>query len=396
MNTKKEQKRGKKTDQKSIIKHGLIVSDLHALNQSQNVTPTHARPSQNVTPTHARGDMKLKGGAFLIQAKHLFLTHVNLPILTIWDFFKALQQRFFPIRVRKGAKRASKISGFCVGRETHKSGKIHYHSYIRLHKRSKFTRVNCFDITIGHDTYHGNYQRVKALSATLNYCRKGGQYIEHNINTGLASTVVKCDDKFNLLMILDRANRRREWSFWTRVYELNRERERHRRSVQLTKYVVKFDWFDKFQTPETNMGWLKGCDKRPKGLLLTGPSETGKTSFIVKFAGTKPYFIATEPRHFFNYSGESIIALDQFEWRVWERQTAFLKNLVTGIRVSTPSYYGSKILSTPRIVLICTNENPDQWDMPVALKTRFYVYKTREDQTCTWSMAENRWIHVEV
>ena len=142
------------------------------------------------------------------------------------------------------------------------------------------------------------------------------------------------------------------------------------------------------------MGWLKHPDKRPKGLLLAGPSETGKSSFIAKFAAQRRYFIATEPRHFSNYRGETVIALDQFTWAKWHGDIPFLKNLVTGLRVSTPSYYGSHVLATPRQVIVCTNEDPFSWSMPSPLCNRFYVYYTARKQCFHWN--GKTWVHLNL
>ena len=316
------------------------------------------------------------------RVKHLFLTHPNFPNTTsIWTFFKLIEQKF--VWARGPNKGHSKIDGFCVGRERHKSGRVHFHTYLRLSRTDHYTsRIG--DVSLEGHVYHGNYQRVRSINAVLTYCRKGGDFIEHNLITGFAHTVVKCRNELDVLMALDRATKHRQRSFWTRVYELYREREEHRKRLELTKHIVSFNWYNKFITPETVMGWLRVPDRRPKGLLLAGPSETGKTSFIAKLAGDRPYFIATEPRHFVNYAGEHIVALDEFSWTTWADEIPFLKNVVTGLRVSTPSYYGSRLLATPRIVVICTNENPINWPMPVALRTRFYVFKTDEQVEYRW------------
>ena len=326
------------------------------------------------------------------RVKHLFLTHPNLPSKTsIWDFFKALEECY--IWQRGPDRGKSKIDGFCVGRQVHKSGMTHFHTYLRL-TRTDHHSSKTADVSLNGVLYHGNYQRVRSVNAVLTYCRKDGDYVEHNLITGFAHTVVKCRDKFDLFMALDRAAKHKQTIFWLRVYELYKQRQQHRKRVQLTKYAVSFDWYSHFIKPETKMGWLKHPDKRPKGLLLTGPSETGKSSFIAKLAGVNRYFVATEPRQFVNYRGESVIALDQFSWQKWNEDIPFLKNLVTGLRVSTPSYYGCRLLATPRQVIVCTNEDPFSWSMPSPLCNRFYVYYTARKQCYRW--AEKGWVSCDI
>lgn len=326
------------------------------------------------------------------RMKHLFLTHVNMPPDTsIWTFIRALEQRY--IWQRGPDRGRTKIEAFCVGRELHESGRAHFHTYLRLTRKINHASTGG-DVTINGRVYHGNYQAVRSVNAVLTYCRKGGDYVEHNLISGLAHTVVKSRDEFDLLMALDRAGRHRQRPFWTRVHELYRERAQHRRRLELTRHIVSFDWYSHFIKPETAMGWLKPPARRPKGLMLTGPSETGKSSFIAKFARERPYFIATEPKHFTNYGGEPVIALDEFTWAKWSRDIPFLKNLVTGLRVATPSYYGSQVLATPRHVVVCTNEDPVMWRMPPSLCTRFYVYYTGRDECLHW--ADNAWASVNL
>lgn len=300
---------------------------------------------------------------------------------SIWAYIRALNERYVWRRGSDTGK--SQIDAFCVGRERHKSGRVHFHAYLRMVKPINHG-PRAGDVSVDARVYHGNYQAVRSINAVLTYCRKGGDYVEHNLIAGLAHTVVNSRDEFDLLMALDRAGRHRQRPFWTRVQELYRERDEHRKRLELTRHIVSFDWYTHFIRAETAMGWLKRRARRPKGLLLTGPSETGKSSFIAKFAGERAYFIATEPRHFVNYAGEPVIALDEFSWGRWRRDIPFLKNLVTGLRVATPSYYGSRMLATPRQIVVCTNDDPLTWAMPPALCSRFYVYYTARDECFDW------------
>lgn len=323
--------------------------------------------------------MNAQKGAFRLYAKVFYLTHPNMPNgVTLWQYLSALEERMVVKRQTcdKMPMGCTKIDGFCIGRQRHKSGKSHFHAFIRAKTRCDVRCSKYFDVSIGGITYHGNYQTVKNISAVLNYCRKDGEYIEHNLVTGMAKIIINCPDELNVMMALDRSNKRREYRFWTQVYRLYKSRRQHKRRKSLRRHIVSFDWFSKFNQPQSVMGWVKGEDQRPKGLLLTGPAETGKTSFIIKMAQNAEYFIATEPKHFKNYKGEELIGLDEFQWARWATHIPFLKNIITGHRVFTPSYYGSKELATPRRVVICTNEDPREWPMPDPLKYRFYLYRT--------------------
>lgn len=323
-----------------------------------------------------------------LHVKHAFFTYSNVDTsVNIYEFIRHVNQKFVGCRGSMNGK--SRVSGFCIGREIHKSNMAHFHVYIRFDKKYMYSYTRP-DITICGRLYHGNYQRVRSVNAVLTYCRKDGDYVQHNLTAGLAHTIIKSRDQFDLLMALDRAGKHRQRPFWTRVYQLYRQRAQHKKRLQLTRHIVSFPWFQRYLKPQSLMGWLKAPDRRPKGLMLSGPSETGKTSFIIKLAGQKPYFVATEPRHFCNYAGQSIIALDQFSWRNWQHHIPFLKNLVTGHKVSTPSYYGCKLLATPRVVIICTNENPQSWAMPPELCARFYFFRTDTGQQYRWII--NRWV----
>lgn len=65
-----------------------------------------------------------------------------------------------------------------IGREKHEDGNPHLHAVVTFTYKRNVKSVNFFDLKGENTTYHGNYQTCKNVDASINYCKKDGDWIE--------------------------------------------------------------------------------------------------------------------------------------------------------------------------------------------------------------------------
>lgn len=64
-----------------------------------------------------------------------------------------------------------------VAAETHADGTPHLHCYLKFTDRKNICRSDYFDIIVGIDRYHGNYQTARSPSNVAKYATKDGDYL---------------------------------------------------------------------------------------------------------------------------------------------------------------------------------------------------------------------------
>lgn len=102
---------------------------------------------------------------FRINAKHLFLTYprCHLDKQVAYD---QLVQKFTPERI-------------IVSREDHADGTPHLHAYLGLYEKRNFTTATFADLFLIPDLFHGNYQAVHSVKATIKYVTKDKDYLSN-------------------------------------------------------------------------------------------------------------------------------------------------------------------------------------------------------------------------
>lgn len=112
------------------------------------------------------------GDGFRFNANKVFLTYTNLP--------KKFKLKSF-LRMWKAK---ADLKYWCIGKEKHKSGRIHFHAYfefvLKLDKRgSKFFDLDHYGVR------HPNVQRPRSFFKVIRYIQKEGLFITNLPNAGL-------------------------------------------------------------------------------------------------------------------------------------------------------------------------------------------------------------------
>lgn len=98
---------------------------------------------------------------FNIRSKSWFLTYPKCS-LTKEDCLAILQSK------------GRAIKGGVISRELHEDGTPHLHVYLLLEKEYNCKNQKFWDL----ETYHGNYQQAKSLTAVVKYIKKDGDILE--------------------------------------------------------------------------------------------------------------------------------------------------------------------------------------------------------------------------
>ena len=101
---------------------------------------------------------------FRINAKSVFLTYPKC-LLTkeeLQNFLCSLKH---------------KASYVIICKENHEDGTPHLHSVIKFQKKVDIRNETFFDI----QGYHPNIQTTKNINASINYCKKDGDFIEEGV-----------------------------------------------------------------------------------------------------------------------------------------------------------------------------------------------------------------------
>ena len=197
---------------------------------------------------------------FRLQARSLFLTYPQVP--DTWTSEKVLDTARLVLQ-GKGYE----IVKWCVARELHKDGGIHFHAYFDMDKRVRLRGAHCLDLEIGGTKQHGNYKA--ANKGTVKYIQKFGDYITNigevedylalaRRGDAVAATDLYLDTHARDAMITGRA----------RVLQ---------NAMQLGPPRVQ----GQKMGPFGHSLWLavNGWDRALQALLLWGPTGSMKTSF---------------------------------------------------------------------------------------------------------------------
>lgn len=277
--------------------------------------------------------------SFRIRAKHLFLTYPQCPITP--------EEAFPLIKSIVGD-----VIEYYIGQHKHEHGAeskhgVHLHMYIHCESAFSTRKANKLDLLYQGVIYHGNYQTCRNPTKTVEYISSHELCHFSNLRL-LQEEVLACKTVQEVRKLLICRKKVHQYKFWVDFF--NESQPLY--LITLSQYFL---WWDQ---AKRHLLSLKSDLGRPKALFIYGPPETGKTSFVYYFKellGSS--IIITCPKQFMHYSNESCIVIDEFDKNKQEYSLAFLNNLITEPNCFTPSYYGSKKLIYPRLVLFLSN-NP--------------------------------------
>lgn len=174
------------------------------------------------------------------------------------------------------------IKGAVVGRELHEDGFPHLHAFVCFTKQKDVRNPRYFDFR-GH---HGNYQSCIDTLAWITYCKKDGDFIEWG-------DVPKAKRKWN--EVLSAGSKEEALSIAAEVsprdYVLSFDRIESFLAKKFKPVLPEYTPDFTFQTiPNIVQVWKDQMhERRPKSLILWGPTRTGKTELARSF-GKHMYF----------------------------------------------------------------------------------------------------------
>lgn len=225
---------------------------------------------------------------FRISSKRLFLTYSRVNS-------KISAQKLLELLQEKPQLRGTH---YVIAKEEHRRGGLHYHAIITTDKKFEIRNARVLDVKYGRQTFHGNYQPIKNLQATVEYVCKGGGYITNlpNLVEGKLLSekeflVRQVEEKGVAKALLDYTKNNPEKAFSSRSVSALKK---NFKDIQELENSVDCDNLESpFQIDNFNLqGKLKEWVENPewhknKALILVGPSGVGKTQFGTVFCMLK-------------------------------------------------------------------------------------------------------------
>jgi len=108
-----------------------------------------------------------KGPRFRMRTKTLFLTYPCCPL----EKEEALRQLM---------EKCPEVEDYIVARETHQSGDLHLHVYLRMKDHLSVKGADFLDLVNSEGPpFHGNYRSCRSQRSVQRYCTKEGDYISN-------------------------------------------------------------------------------------------------------------------------------------------------------------------------------------------------------------------------
>lgn len=331
--------------------------------------------------------------SFKICARRLFLTYSQCPDRWTKEFVK--RDLIGRILCSKNGDEAgrTKIKTYVIGEERHEDGGKHYHCYLEGFKKIQVSSVRELDI----EGIHGNYQAVENVWSCINYCKKGGNWVEGGV-PGLENkerNVLEANSELEAKMQLMSKMRPREQLELRREYQKQQKikiKETNIREIEIEGFQFQRD-LEPYLKQLANRG-IAGfnIESRPMGIIVYGEPKSGKSTWLYKLGE-----ILGESHRSFNefrtmassYKGETIVMLDEFEGKEFKKYAKQIKMMITDPDCHTLGFNETKQLVWPRRVLICTNEDVEQWEWVEGLKERFMIIRVYKDGRYQMKIWEN-------
>lgn len=215
--------------------------------------------------SEASDSRKEKSTSFRLNSQTLFLTYPKCPKLPE-ELLVHLQKIF-------------KLDSYLIAREQHMDGTFHLHAYLRLEKKINIKDEKKCDWRVDDTNYHPNIQGCRSPKAVLKYVCKDGNYVTNIAKSTIDEAIknnVKVGDLYKEarqktieegvaagLKVLEHSKTFRDLVVHGEAIERNLKK------LKKGKLESEFtlDSFNK------SFNWDKS-----KTLILTGPTNTGKTS----------------------------------------------------------------------------------------------------------------------
>lgn len=126
----------------------------------------------------AKKAKKAKGGFDLCSAQ-LFLTYPKCGLKP--EVALGLLQEMVP------------IMDYIIAQEEHEDGTPHLHVYLKLEKKIRRSKPDCFDLKSEGECFHGNYQGCRSGFRVQKYCKKGGVFITNMKFNVLRAAIVMAE-----------------------------------------------------------------------------------------------------------------------------------------------------------------------------------------------------------
>lgn len=196
------------------------------------------------------------GEPFRVNARYWFITYpqCELPRATLWDFLHRLGARW---------------SLICT--ELHADGHHHLHAVVDWSRKKDTRNPRYLDI----ENYHPNMQSVKNLNASINYCKKEGDWEEFG-----EGDQEDDDDFVGLARELD------EGEYYKRCLK----KKMPFNYAQKFHELAKKDKGNTITSDTPNAGRLRpdlqflALPEEPTSAVLVGPSGCGKTTWAIQKA----------------------------------------------------------------------------------------------------------------
>lgn len=220
--------------------------------------------SPESTESKKKKDSKTPG-EFRLNSQQIFLTYSQCPIEidTIYSFLSKIVE----------------IDKYIVAQEKHLDGNLHIHAYLLLKKKVNFKNPRVFDYL----EYHPKVEGCRSWKKVVQYVTKDGKYI-----TNYEADVLK--------KIIEES--RKVCDIYKRAFEIAKEKGVEEGMKELETSKTYRDLLVHGEAIEKNMKKLRAEDNnvrytieqfkplpfvwnRRKTLVLTGPSDTGKTSLAL-------------------------------------------------------------------------------------------------------------------
>ncbi|QZA75483.1 replication associated protein [Utkilio virus] len=237
----------------------------------------------------------MRNPRFRLSVKNLFLTYSQCSLTKefLLEFFLSLEFQH-PLQFIR------------IAQEHHQDGNPHIHCILQFQKKCQFTNSRFFDVQNpqSSQSYHPNMESIRSLQHAMDYMEKEGNFLdwgqmeksgthvkggysqmnavyERALSSSTAQeclTILKEEAPRDYLLYYDRliSNANRIYQRSTNVYSSPYPRE----SWNIPDSLM--DWMkETFQMENDHLKYpvqLK-ANRRPKSIILEGPSRTGKTEW---------------------------------------------------------------------------------------------------------------------
>nr|QTE03411.1 MAG: putative replication-associated protein [Phoenicopteridae CRESS-DNA-virus sp.] len=281
---------------------------------------------------------------FRLNAKNLFLTWPKNDV-DAGEAMNKLMERFG----------ADNISYVCISTEEHEDGTPHLHALVCLKSKCDIKSAQDLDMVTGK---HGNYQSARNVRNTLEYVKKGGQFIEKGI-----CPVTNNDGIFNRA-----AKRLKEGEPLESLAETDPGFFlQHKRKLE--EYVTYLDQQKQRKIdpppPICYKTWNHSIEVgyprefKQKQYWIYGPPNTGKTSLILDLlnCGFRGFQIPTN-NDFTGWDDKSIdfAYIDEFRGQL---TTTWLNEFLQGTPLKLNTKYGMATKKKNIPVFILSNFKPE-------------------------------------